>query len=112
MQFKTSLAFVLASSFLPLWPAVAHHSLAVFARSRSETIEGTVKSFSWSNPHVQIVLLTADADGAMRQWNFEGGSTSRLATAGFVVWPAGVLSLRLLPVALCATLSPHAFVPR
>ena len=83
MQFKTSLAFVLASSFLPLWPAVAHHSLAVFARSRSETIEGTVKSFSWSNPHVQIVLLTADADGAMRQWNFEGGSTSRLATAGF-----------------------------
>jgi hypothetical protein len=83
MRSKTSLALALALSFLPLWPAVAHHSLAVFARGESEIIEGTVKAFSWSNPHVQIVVMAADPDGIMRQWNFEGGSISRLANAGF-----------------------------
>jgi len=75
-----SLCVVLGSLFAA--PASAHHSLSVYNRFSAKTIEGTVQSFNWSNPHVRLVLMTTDPDGVVTQWTFEGGSINRLATAG------------------------------
>ena len=60
--------------------ASAHHSLAPYNRSTYKTVEGTVKDFSWSNPHVKISLAVTGADGAVKDWNFEGSSVDRKST--------------------------------
>ncbi len=63
--------------------ATAHHSLAPYAMAELHTVEGTVKTFDWSNPHVRINLLVAEADGKYSEWEFEGGSVGRLTSGGF-----------------------------
>jgi Family of unknown function (DUF6152) len=74
----------LASALLAIIPAVyAHHSLSPYAMEEQRTVEGTVKSFDWSNPHVRINLMVPDANGGANQWKFEGGSPGRLTSGGF-----------------------------
>jgi hypothetical protein len=74
----------LASALLAFIPAAyAHHSLAPYAMEEQRTVEGTVRSFDWSNPHVRINLMVLDANGAANQWEFEGGSPGRLTSSGF-----------------------------
>src|SRR5437868_3803656 len=76
--------FALAA-FLPcIAPAAyAHHSLSPYAMEEQRMIEGTVKTFDWSNPHVRINLIVGDANGGSSQWEFEGGSPGRLTSGGF-----------------------------
>ena len=64
-------------------PAGAHHSFAAYVRTVSRTIEGSVKEFSWSNPHVKLVIMAEGPDGVAKPWSFEGGSVNRLALNGF-----------------------------
>ena len=74
----------LASALLAFTPAAnAHHSLAPYAMEEQRSVEGTVKSFDWSNPHVRINLMVPDANGGANQWEFEGGSPGRLTSGGF-----------------------------
>ena len=63
--------------------AVAHHSLAPYAMAEVKTVEGTVKNFDWSNPHVRIYLLVPDGKGGASEWEFEGSSVGRLTSGGF-----------------------------
>ncbi len=63
--------------------ASAHHSLAPYAMAGQKTVEGTVKSFDWSNPHVRINLLVPDGRGGSSEWEFEGSSVGRLTSGGF-----------------------------
>jgi hypothetical protein len=62
--------------------ASAHHSLAPYAMAELRTVEGTVKTLDWSNPHVRINLLVAEVNGKYSEWEFEGGSVSRLTSGG------------------------------
>jgi hypothetical protein len=64
-------------------PVSAHHSLAAYTLSNYRTVEGTVKSFEWTNPHAKLNLIVVDASGHTVNWNFEGGSTGRLRPGGF-----------------------------
>lgn len=80
---KTSIVAAFVLILLGTTAASAHHSLAIYNRSTYKTVEGTVKQFSWSNPHVQIALTVMGEDGAAKDWNFEGGSINRLVTRGF-----------------------------
>lgn len=64
-------------------PAKAHHSFAAYVRTVSRSIEGSVKEFSWSNPHVKLVIMVVGPDGIAKPWSFEGGSVNRLAINGF-----------------------------
>ena len=74
----------LAVALLAVGPAAyAHHSLSPYAMEEQRSVEGTVKTFDWSNPHVRINLLVPDANGGAKQWEFEGGSPGRLTSGGF-----------------------------
>jgi hypothetical protein len=64
--------------------ASAHHSLAAYTMSSYKTVDGTVKSFEWTNPHAKLTLVVADANGRTINWNFEGGSIGRLTSGGFI----------------------------
>lgn len=65
-------------------PASAHHSFAMFDRTKTITLKGTVKEFQWINPHCWIVILVPDAKGQPKQWAIELESPSTLARKGFV----------------------------
>jgi len=54
--------------------AVAHHSFAMFDRSKVVTVSGTVREFQWSNPHAYIQLMANDANGQDVEWSMEMGS--------------------------------------
>lgn len=62
----------------------AHHSLAPYAMAEVKTVEGTVKAFDWSNPHVRLNVLVPDGKGGAMEWEFEGSSVGRLTSTGFM----------------------------
>ena len=43
-------------------PAAAHHSFAIYEKTKVVTLKGTVKTFQWTNPHVVVWLLVKPAD--------------------------------------------------
>ncbi len=49
-------------------PALAHHSFAAYDDKKIRTLEGTVKNFQWSNPHVEIKVLVKTPGGVPEEW--------------------------------------------
>jgi hypothetical protein len=49
-------------------PAMAHHSYAAFDRKNPVTIEGALSAIDWSNPHIRLTVVTADATVYDVQW--------------------------------------------
>jgi hypothetical protein len=64
-------------------PVLAHHAEALFDRSRTEAITGTVTEYLWANPHTNIYLEVTDADGRSSVAMFEGGSAIAMRRAGW-----------------------------
>ena len=64
-------------------PVAAHHSMAGFDRKNTVTLEGTVKEFSWQNPHCYIELDVPGKDGQVVTWNVEMTAPGYLARAGW-----------------------------
>src|SRR5690606_748326 len=64
-------------------PAAAHHSPAQFDLSRDVILEGTIKDFSWRNPHVYFDLNVAGPDGQPITQRIEAGGASNMAALGF-----------------------------
>ncbi len=69
-------------------PALAHHSFAMFDQSKRVTLEGTVKDFRWTNPHVFIQLLVKNDAGGEDEWSIEMTSPEHLVRVG---WKPGTL---------------------
>ncbi len=59
-------------------PAVAHHSFAMFDRTKTVVLIGTVKSAQWTNPHTWFVITAPGPDGVEHNWNIEGPSPNIL----------------------------------
>ena len=72
-----------AAAALVAAPAGAHHSTAMFAWGQEKTIEGTVDSFEWTQPHSFIWLNVPGKDGKAEQWGLEGMSPSWLGRHGW-----------------------------
>jgi hypothetical protein len=64
--------------------AAAHHSNAAYDLDHPKTVEGTVKTVNWTNPHITFVIET-DAKGAERAgtWVFEVSSPGVLTRSGW-----------------------------
>jgi hypothetical protein len=82
---KTVLAIAAGAAVVALLstPVSAHHSFAMFDRSKTVTIEGTVKEVQWTNPHVWIQILVKDAAGKNVEWSIESISPNYLARIGW-----------------------------
>jgi Family of unknown function (DUF6152) len=63
--------------------ADAHHSFAMFDRSRTQTIAGTVKEFELINPHAWLRVMVSDANGVQSEWPLEMGGAGQLARSGW-----------------------------
>jgi hypothetical protein len=68
--------------------ALAHHSFAMFDQSKKVTLEGTVKDFRWTNPHVFIQVLVKNDGGGEDEWSIEMTSPEHLVRVG---WRPGTL---------------------
>jgi hypothetical protein len=64
-------------------PVTAHHSMAGFDRKNTVKLEGTVKEFSWQNPHCYIELDVPSKDGKTVTWNVEMTAPGYLVRAGW-----------------------------
>jgi hypothetical protein len=60
----------------------AHHSGAMFDSQKTVTLQGTVKTFQWSNPHCWIQLLV-QRDGVTQEWSVEMAATTELYRSGW-----------------------------
>ena len=75
--FASLIAFALAAS------ALAHHSPAVFDRTKEVKLIGAVKEFRWSNPHSFIELDVRNEKGEVEAWAVEMNPPSYLVKAGW-----------------------------
>ncbi len=63
--------------------ADAHHSFAMFDRTREVLLTGEIKEVQWTNPHAWIHVNVKAADGAIQDWALEGGSPGILVRNGW-----------------------------
>lgn len=63
--------------------AAAHHSPAEFDLQRDVILEGTVKDFSWRNPHVYFELEIDGPGGTTVVQPIEAGGAGNMASLGF-----------------------------
>jgi hypothetical protein len=81
-------SLVAVAAMLMASSALGHHSFAMFDQSKSVTVQGTVKDFRWTNPHVFIQLLVKTEGGSEVEWSIEMTSPEHLARVG---WRPGTL---------------------
>lgn len=77
------LAVACAMVLAALAPAAqAHHSYAMFDRSKTVTLTGVIRQFQWTNPHSWI-QLTVPGDAGTDEWSIEMGSPFELLRVGW-----------------------------
>jgi hypothetical protein len=64
-------------------PVSAHHSMTGFDRGNPVTLTGTVKTFSWQNPHCYIEIEVPGKTGQLVTWNVEMTAPGYLVRAGW-----------------------------
>ena len=65
-------------------PAWAHHSLnAEYDTTKPVSLNGTLTSVDWRNPHAWIYLDVKTANGTVEKWQCELGSPNAMQRAGF-----------------------------
>jgi uncharacterized protein DUF6152 len=65
-------------------PAAAHHSGAAYDFEHPRTMQGTVKTVNWTNPHITFVIESdAKAGEPVRSWVFEVSSPGVLTRSGW-----------------------------
>jgi hypothetical protein len=63
-------------------PAWAHHSYAMFDTTKKLTVEGTVREWQWTNPHI-FLELTVQEGGETHYYSVEGASPSSQSRRGW-----------------------------
>ena len=79
---------VLSAAMLIAGSAWAHHSFAMFDLDKNVELEGTVKEFQWTNPHVWLQILVSDGKGSTTEWSLEAGAPGMLTRTG---WKSSML---------------------
>lgn len=74
---------VAAGVFGAASPVLAHHSFTMFDMTKRVTLNGTVTSFEWTNPHSYIEIDAPDEKGAVKHFSIELGSPSILMQSGW-----------------------------
>jgi len=60
----------------------AHHRWPV-DRSTEVTVQGTVMTYTWANPHVMIALDVQTDNDTVERWDVGGPSTNRMEANGW-----------------------------
>jgi hypothetical protein len=99
MNLKTRVLVVIALTAAA--PAFAHHSFAMFDRDKAASVNGVVKEYEWTNPHVWVHVMVPDAGGKPVEWSFEMQSIAQDTRAGWrrdSVKPGDKISVEFHPL--------------
>ena len=80
--------------------ALAHHSFAMYDNEHQVKMNGTVKLFQWTNPHVYIGLETIE-NGVAKTWTIECANPGILNRVGWkfnMIKPGDKLTLVMAPM--------------
>jgi Family of unknown function (DUF6152) len=85
LKFQQYFAVVFfAAAAAASWPAAAHHSFAVYDRTKTLTLKGTVKTFQWTNPHCVVwITVQPEGGGEPQEWGIETTSPGVLTRSGW-----------------------------
>ena len=74
----------MAAAFGISMPAFAHHSFAMFDRSREiELKDATVVEWQWTSPHTWLYVLVPNGTPNPEKYSIEGGNPGVLRRDGF-----------------------------
>jgi uncharacterized protein DUF6152 len=77
-------ALLSAATALVATPSFAHHSFAAFEEVKTRTLEGTVNTFQWANPHVMLTIMTnVEGRGRPQVWTIVTSGPSILKRFGW-----------------------------
>jgi len=83
-RMKLTLGAVALAALMAAVPVFAHHSFAVYDRTKLLTLKGNVKGFQWTNPHCVVwVLVQPEGGGEPQEWSFETTSPGVLTRGGW-----------------------------
>ena len=79
---KSRILSVVALVLVAVASAAAHHAAAGIDRTTTKELKGTIKAFSWQNPHswMEVEVLT---EGKIVVWTVEMTAPSYLVRAGW-----------------------------
>ena len=63
--------------------ALAHHSFAMFDKSKFMTLKGTVRKIEWANPHTYLQVQVAGSNGTSTLYAIECSSPNELSRWGW-----------------------------
>jgi hypothetical protein len=63
-------------------PAFAHHSFAMYDKTKTVTISGAVKDWTFANPHSELIVEVME-NGAPVEYTVEGSSVNVLVRIGW-----------------------------
>jgi len=69
-------------------PMLAHHGAAAYDMSKSITLDGTVTSLDWNNPHCLLHFDAKDEKGEVQHWTIELYNPLWMTRAG---WSRNIL---------------------
>ena len=98
---QRTIALALAATFACAAPALAHHSGAMFDRTKEVVITGTVKDFQWQNPHSSFQIAVMKPDGNQEEWSVEMNGPNNLVRQGWkrtTIRPGDKVSVTLNPL--------------
>ena len=74
---------LLAMLAAPL-PAVAHHSFAMFDKTKEVVLKNAVvKDWQWTSPHTWLYVVVPNGTGAPEKYSIEGGNPGAMRRVGF-----------------------------
>ncbi len=73
----------LALAVLVGGPTLAHHSFAMFDPTKVQTLNGTLYSVEWKNPHSWFWIKVKTDKGQEQIWGLEGASPSVFTRQNF-----------------------------
>jgi hypothetical protein len=82
MNKRVSICLALLALSMASSQAQAHHSGAMFDRSKTVELKGTVKDYQFANPHSWIDVSVSDADGKVQTWAIEAQTPSYMRMLG------------------------------
>lgn len=63
--------------------ADAHHSFAKFDMAKLTAVSGTVREFTWANPHTWLIIMVKKPNGTIEQWSLVASSPNMLSRWGW-----------------------------
>jgi Family of unknown function (DUF6152) len=81
-RFAPRLAATLGLLGAAILPALAHHSTVMFDKDQEVKLTGTVKQFTYANPHAFIQIVVPQPEGSAVEWRIATEASVALGRAG------------------------------